>query len=288
MQGKIAALQNADLSFRTSEHLVVESMTVNPDQAETPHTLLLVDDEENILSSLRRLFRKDGYRVLCATSGQDGLALLAKEPGVDVIMSDQRMPQMTGTAFLRQARLLSPNSIRIVLSGYTDLESVTEAINEGAVYKFHTKPWDDEILRLSIREALQHKWAMDENRMLQSMLVEVNTEFATSIEQLNKNLEHERERNLALLALFHARPEPVLIVSAQGELIEANLAARNLLHIDAGTLPARLDALLPDLGKDGVIAGQLSIDGEMHVCQKQTLGSQPDAPSAITLTREHR
>jgi response regulator RpfG family c-di-GMP phosphodiesterase len=263
-------------------------MAVTPDQAETPHTLLLVDDEENILSSLRRLFRKDGYRVLCATSGQEGLALLAKEPGVDVIMSDQRMPQMTGTAFLRQARLLRPDSIRIVLSGYTDLESVTEAINEGAVYKFLTKPWDDEILRLSIREALQHKWAMDENHMLQSMLVEVNTEFASSIEQLNKKLEQERQRNFALAALFHAQAQAVLIVSAQGELIEANQAARELLHINADTLPARLDTLLPELGRDGMIAERLSVDGEMHVCQKQALGNQPDSTSAITLVREHR
>lgn len=263
-------------------------MTVNPEPTETPRTLLLVDDEENILASLRRLFRKDGYRVLCATSGQEGLAMLAREPSVDVIMSDQRMPQMTGTSFLRQARLLSPNSIRIVLSGYTDLESVTEAINEGAVYKFLTKPWDDEILRLSIREALQHKWAMDENRMLQSMLVEVNTEFATSIERLNKELELARQRNATLEAVFHALAEPVLIVSAHGELVEANQAARRLFGIDDENPLGTLDAMFPDLGRGREIPEKISVSNEDYVCHRHVLGSQPDALCSVTLSREHR
>lgn len=126
----------------------------------TPSTLLLVDDEENILAALRRLLRKDNYRILTVASGQAGLEVLATEK-VDVIISDQRMPHMVGTTFLRKARDLSPDSVRMILSGYTDLESVTSAINEGAVYKFLTKPWDDEILRLSIREALRHKWIQD-------------------------------------------------------------------------------------------------------------------------------
>ncbi|MES2091380.1 MAG: EAL domain-containing protein, partial [Pseudomonadota bacterium] len=106
-------------------------------------TLLLVDDEENIVASLRRLLRRDGYHIVVAYSGAEGLQRLAEQE-VDVIVSDQRMPGMTGVEFLRRAKELYPGTMRIVLSGYTELQSITDAINEGSIYKFLTKPWDDE------------------------------------------------------------------------------------------------------------------------------------------------
>lgn len=83
---------------------------------ETRGTLLLVDDEENILSALKRLLRRDGYTLLSASSGEAGLEILARQP-VDVILSDQRMPGMSGVEFLRQARTLRPETVRMVLSG---------------------------------------------------------------------------------------------------------------------------------------------------------------------------
>ncbi len=117
-------------------------------------TLLLVDDEPNILSSLVRLLRKEGYRIFTASGGQEGLELLDRER-IDVIVSDQRMPQMTGVEFLSRVKECFPNTVRIVLSGYADFAAVTEAINRGAIYKFFTKPWDDELLRNNLREAFQ-------------------------------------------------------------------------------------------------------------------------------------
>jgi diguanylate cyclase (GGDEF)-like protein/PAS domain S-box-containing protein len=118
-------------------------------------TLLLLDDEENILRALSRVLRRDGYQILVARSAQDAFALLAKHD-VHVILSDQRMPEMNGTEFLRRVKDLYPNTVRIVLSGYTDLKSVTDAINQGAIYKFLTKPWDDKELRSTIAQAFQH------------------------------------------------------------------------------------------------------------------------------------
>ena len=118
-------------------------------------TLLLVDDEESILSALKRVFRRDGYQVITATSGALGLEALTRQP-VDVILSDQRMPGMTGIEFLREARRLYPHTLRMTLSGYTDLQSIIEAVNEGAVYKFLTKPWDDAQLRATVAQAFQH------------------------------------------------------------------------------------------------------------------------------------
>jgi diguanylate cyclase (GGDEF)-like protein/PAS domain S-box-containing protein len=117
-------------------------------------TLLLVDDEPNILSALSRLLRREGYQLLTAACPAEAFDLLAKQP-VQVVLSDQRMPEMTGTEFLARVRQLYPETIRIVLTGYTDLESVTGAINRGAIYKFLTKPWDDDQLREQIREAFR-------------------------------------------------------------------------------------------------------------------------------------
>ncbi len=115
-------------------------------------TLLLLDDEANILRALERVFRREGYRVLSTTSAIEALHLLAGNE-IGVVVADQRMPEMNGVEFLRRVKQLHPDSIRIVLSGYTDLKSVTAAINEGAVYKFLTKPWDDTQLQDNIREA---------------------------------------------------------------------------------------------------------------------------------------
>lgn len=117
--------------------------------------ILVVDDEPGILASLRRLLRRDGYEILTANSAREGFDILGQQE-VQVILSDQRMPEMSGTEFLSRARELYPETIRIVLSGYTDLESISDAINKGAIYKFLTKPWDDDLLRENIREAFRH------------------------------------------------------------------------------------------------------------------------------------
>ncbi|GAB2180586.1 hypothetical protein DLREEDagrD3_08090 [Denitratisoma sp. agr-D3] len=114
--------------------------------------LLLVDDEPNVLSALRRLLRRENYRVLTAASGAEALEILAREP-VWVVISDERMPGMSGIELMSRVRSLYPNTIRIILSGYTELATVTDAINRGAVWKYLTKPWDDEALKETIRQA---------------------------------------------------------------------------------------------------------------------------------------
>jgi len=127
--------------------------------AEPPQTLLLVDDDVNVLSSLHRLFRRDGYRILTAVSPAEGFELLALYP-VQVIVCDQRMPILSGTEFLSKVKEMYPDTIRIILSGYTGLEAVLDSINRGAIYRFYTKPWDDTQLRDNIRLAFHHYWLM--------------------------------------------------------------------------------------------------------------------------------
>ncbi|HJV03302.1 MAG TPA: EAL domain-containing protein [Burkholderiaceae bacterium] len=127
---------------------------------DTPaQTLLIVDDDVNVLSSLHRLFRRDGYQILTAVSPAEGFELLALHP-VQVILCDQRMPIMSGTEFLSKVKEMYPDTIRIILSGYTGLEAVLDSINRGAIYRFYTKPWDDTQLRDNIRLAFHHYWLM--------------------------------------------------------------------------------------------------------------------------------
>lgn len=152
-----------------------------------PRTILLVDDERNILSSLHRLLRLDGYRILTAGSGEEGLEALAQNE-IDVILSDQRMPSMTGVEFLRRVKSIHPQTVRMVLSGYTELQSITDAINEGAIYKFLTKPWDDNLLRANVEEAFRYKELADENRKLQLELQTANVELARDNAKLREML----------------------------------------------------------------------------------------------------
>ena len=143
----------ADQALDLLRHRSLEREDVAP-EAKQVQTLLLVDDESNVLSALTRALRRDGYRILTATCAEDALNLLAREE-VGVIVSDQRMPGMSGTELLSRVKDMHPHTVRMVLSGYTDLGVVTEAINQGAIYKFLTKPWNDEALRLQIQDAFR-------------------------------------------------------------------------------------------------------------------------------------
>ncbi len=120
---------------------------------DTP-SLLIVDDEPVIHNTLRRQLSGEGYRILSAENAMDGLDLLARER-IQVVLSDQRMPRMSGTEFLTRVKVLHPHTVRMILSGYADLETVTQAVNEGAVYKVLAKPWDIEVLREHIRDAFR-------------------------------------------------------------------------------------------------------------------------------------
>ena len=111
-------------------------------------TLLLLDDDQNVLNSLRRLFARD-FDIFMSTSGPEALDLLARNE-VSVIVSDNLMPGMKGTEFLQHAKRIAPDSVRIMLTGHGDMQAAVEAINEGEVYKFVTKPWDNNELKATV------------------------------------------------------------------------------------------------------------------------------------------
>jgi EAL domain-containing protein (putative c-di-GMP-specific phosphodiesterase class I)/CheY-like chemotaxis protein len=122
--------------------------------ARTPYarTLLYVDDEVNLLTAVRRALRHKGYVVLSAANAEEAFEIMATAE-VGVVLCDQRMAGMDGTTFLSRIRHMYPEVTRMVLSGYTDLQSVTDAVNHGAIFKFLTKPWIDEELDAALREA---------------------------------------------------------------------------------------------------------------------------------------
>jgi EAL domain-containing protein (putative c-di-GMP-specific phosphodiesterase class I)/CheY-like chemotaxis protein len=240
-------------------------------------TLLLVDDEENILASLRRLLRRADYHVVTATSAAEGLERLA-EIDVDVIVSDQRMPGMTGVEFLRRAKALYPHTVRIVLSGYTELQSITAAINEGAIYKFLTKPWEDELLRANIEEAFRQKELADENRRLDQEVRSANVELAELNERLQGALAQQREQmNLAedrsrtALEVLYNVPMPLIGLDAEGLVAFANQDAERLLPGVLGWLGEyAADCLPPDfqrvLAVDDGQAVEVMLDGVACRC----------------------
>ncbi|RJX26231.1 MAG: response regulator [Desulfurivibrio sp.] len=117
--------------------------------------ILLVDDEPNVLRALKRLFIDEDYEIITAASGEEGLSMLEKEYPVQLILSDYQMPSMDGVDFLKRVCQKWPQTIRIVLSGYADMATIVAALNEGQIYKFIAKPWDDNELKVTIAKAIE-------------------------------------------------------------------------------------------------------------------------------------
>jgi CheY-like chemotaxis protein len=197
------------------------------------YRILCVDDEPNVLNALKRLLRRENYDIMTATSGREGLEILSRG-GVQLVLCDQRMPEMTGNEFLEVVRERHPEIVRITLTGYTEVDAITESINRGHIYKFFLKPWNDQQLKLEIRQALKYYELCCDIGRLNAQLREKNRELET----VNTNLEalvEERTEELACrnqaLELSHAVldsiPIPVAGISYDGTIVLANLDARN-------------------------------------------------------------
>ncbi|MDX9700513.1 MAG: response regulator [Rhodocyclaceae bacterium] len=263
------------------------------DAAAEERVLLLVDDEPNILTALKRLLRRDGYTMLTASSGEAGLEVLASHP-VDVILSDQRMPGMSGVEFLRQAKIMRPDTVRLVLSGYTELHSITSAINEGAIFKFLTKPWDDAQLRSIIAEAFQFKKLANENVRLTEALRLANRQLEQLLDEQRLRSERDRQTVQVLHEVLQLLPWPLLGVDDDGMIAVANEAAEALLgdgdaligRMAAEVLPALLAAWLDSPQADDVC---LDLHGTRHRVKLIPTGQQSSGRGRLlVLTPEDR
>lgn len=222
-----------------------------------PAKILWVDDEANILKSIRRLFMDmDTVEIIPCASGEEALEIIRQHPDVQVVVSDYRMPGMNGIDFLRQINDMHPETIRIVLSGYADTGSVVGAINEGRIYKFIAKPWNDDALRVTISKAIELYRLQQENTRLNVQLQKTNEE----LKSLNANLEQlvvERTeellfKNQALTAsqnILDALPVGVLGMSLDGMCVLANRAGAAMFPgVGAGPIGMEIsDALSEEI-----------------------------------------
>lgn len=149
--------------------------------SETKIKILYVDDEENNLNSFKAAFRRD-YEVTVAKSGYDAIDIL-KENKFDIIITDQRMPQMTGVEFLSSIISENPEPIRMLLTGYADIQAVIDAINKGQIYQYITKPWDEQQMRVIISNAYEIYSLRKENRELLKSLIRANEQLEFLLRQ---------------------------------------------------------------------------------------------------------
>jgi len=235
--------------------------------------VLFVDDEKNILSSLRRLTMDEDFETLVAGSGAEGLEILAREENIGLVVSDQRMPEMTGAEFLARARELHPDIPRIVLTGYADVSAAIDAINKGGACRYIRKPWEDQELLQIIRSEVDRFRLQQENKRLQEIIRAKNEELEDWNRRLKARVLEQtgeiRKKNEKLYA-HNTRLKKTLrgIIEALSNLIELrdkslnshaeNVAALAREMATGMNLPeAERDciyeaALLHDIGKIGI------------------------------------
>ena len=171
------------------------------------HTILVVDDEPDVVKSVQDLLRFD-YKVLGATRASDALRMV-RENTVHVVLTDQRMPEMTGVEFLRRLRDEYPDTVRLLITGYADIRAVIDAINQGSVYRYITKPWDPEELQAVIREAAERYDLVAERKRLMEELKSKNEQ----LEQTNDELSRANELKSAFIQVAsHELRTPLTIL----------------------------------------------------------------------------
>lgn len=216
--------------------------------------ILCVDDEPNVLKALERIFLDDEYTILTATSGARGLDILKSSSPVQLVISDYRMPEMNGVEFLKQVRASWPDTVRIVLSGYADTASVLAAINEGQVYKFIPKPWNDDELKVAVANAIERYQLHRNNTELAGHLTKKSEEYRN----LNATLQWlitEKASEMTFQSkvfeyfqtIFQALPAAVFCINAAGYVIQTNRKAKEFLSaVGLQVSGARRETVFPE------------------------------------------
>lgn len=294
-------------------NLAVDSKPAQDEAKASPaRTILCVDDEPHILSSLTRLMRSTGHRILTAESGAAALTMMGNDR-IDLLISDMRMPAMSGAELMQVVRTRWPHITRLLLTGHSDVSATIAAINEGQVHRYLTKPWSDAELLLTIKEAFERRFLEEEKARLEALAVQQNAE----LKHLNTHLESLVDERTRALALAHERLKKSYFNSIKtfSHLIElrgghlmgharrvADLSLRTAKALrleDAALNDVLIGALMHDIGHiglpDQIIAKPTSrltpaeaAQYRMHpVFGEQTLMGQDDMQSVATLIRSH-
>lgn len=244
----------------------METIAADSQEPAVPQgTLLFVDDEPFILSSLKRLFRPLGYRVFTAEGGAQGLEVVAAEK-IDLVISDMRMPEMDGAQFLEQVRLKSPDTIRLLLTGFADLDSTIAAINKGQIYRYIPKPWEDNDLVLAVRHALERKQLEREKTRLEVLTRRQNEELKAlnaGLEEKVRERTEELRRTLGLLEKAHESLKKSFLTSIRifsnlMELRDGSITGHSRRVADLGR------KLALKLGLSEVEAQEIMVAGLLH------------------------
>lgn len=235
-------------------------------------TLLFVDDESNVISALRRLFRPHNYELRTASSAGEALAVLEKDP-IDLIVSDMRMPHVNGAQLLAEVRHRWPQCVRILLTGHADVDSTIKAINDGQIHRYVAKPWNDNDLLLVVRQGLERKMLEQERLRLESVTRDQNEELRALNTSLDRKVaERTAELESALAAVSDAntrlRSSFVMAVKVFSNLIDlrdrqvaghcrrvADLARKIAVRMHLGPKVAQdvfVAGMLHDIGKIGL------------------------------------
>ena len=182
------------------------------------HTVLFVDDEVNILKAVKRMLRHEPWEVVCASRPHEALELLDRT-AAQIVVSDQRMPDMSGVDLLAAVRERHPDVVRMMLTGYTEMNVAVEAINRGEIFRLITKPWNDEELKATLRQAFDHFDMKGEIKRLNLVTREQNFK----LQDMNRNLEHKVRDRTKQLAEKHSELRTAYIetIRALAEAVDA-------------------------------------------------------------------
>jgi len=240
---------------------------------EQPVKILLVDDEPNILKSIQRILIDEEYELLTADCGEDALEILRTHKDLALIISDQRMPGMSGIELLAQSREIAPTAYRILLTGYADIEAVIDSINKSAVSRFILKPWENDMLLDAVNDTISHYLLNCENKRLNNLVAQQNQELQSWNSTLESRVKEQTqeimlantkltEANTHLLKSFNSSLEVFSsLMDLRDPLISnhsKNVAAVSYLMAhkhgvsQENSITAKVAALLHDIGKVGI------------------------------------
>ncbi|MDR3579561.1 MAG: response regulator [Oryzomonas sp.] len=209
--------------------------------------ILCVDDERNVLRSLERIFIDDDYEILTASSAEEGLRMLENNGPFQVVISDYRMPAMDGVEFLKEVYRRWPDTVRIVLSGYADTAAIVSAINEGRIYKFIPKPWNDHELRVTVANAVERYALQKSNRELMVELSRANDELEQKVKQRTFELELRNHALTFSQCMLDALPVAVVGVDIDGMVVQGSRRAAEIFNtVEGGFFGSDRRATLPD------------------------------------------
>ena len=166
--------------------------------------VLVVDDEPMVLSVLQETLAREGYKVTTAPSGAEALQIVKKEPPFSLVLTDERMPQLSGLDFLAQVKDIQPDATRILMTGVLELEIIINAINNGEIFRFVSKPWQPEELLVTIKNGVQRHDLLTRNAELHQEAIAMNSKLSELNRALEREVAREADQNRQLAALNHS------------------------------------------------------------------------------------